>query len=210
MANDQSFSYRLVKISLIILNSLVVIGFTLSLLLIGHHLDSSVVIFVLIIESNFVAAIVGAIRESRPLVLTTGSITLMILLLAAFSRTERTQNTTFTLLYFLAIVMLSYAFSAMLKERQLRGVLGHRSAANGGRQLSAAATAASEAPFAAVIVYDSPAQHSLQVALPMSPHSPLPDSEANNSFKDPPPPYEECPPPKYEDVTTIDNNRPPF
>ncbi|CAG2172900.1 unnamed protein product, partial [Oppiella nova] len=49
MANDQSFSYRLVKISLIILNALVIIGFTLSLLLIGHHLDPPLVIFVLII-----------------------------------------------------------------------------------------------------------------------------------------------------------------
>ena len=50
--NDQTFSYRLVKISLIILNALVVVGLTFSLLLIGHHFDTSVVVFVLIIGKN--------------------------------------------------------------------------------------------------------------------------------------------------------------
>jgi hypothetical protein len=49
MANDQSFSYRLVKISLIILNSLVIVGFAFFLLLVGHVFEPPIIIFILII-----------------------------------------------------------------------------------------------------------------------------------------------------------------
>ncbi|XP_054166485.1 uncharacterized protein LOC128963959 [Oppia nitens] len=206
MASDQSFSYRLVKIALILLNALVIIGLTLSLLLMGHHMDPPVVIFVLIIESNFVAAIVGAIRESRPLVLTTGSVTLIMLLLASFGRTDRSQNATFSMLYFLAIVMLSYAFSAMLKDRQN---YGRRSAGQqrGVRtQITGAADNQSRdsSPFAAVVVYHPPPTVG-HLALPMS-TSQSTSQELSNIMKDPPPPYDDCPPPKYEDIT---NNHKP-
>ena len=67
------------------------------------------------------AAIIGVLRESRITVITTGSVTLILLLLAIFVRNERStppSSSTFSLLYFLAIVMLSFAFSAMLRERQ--------------------------------------------------------------------------------------------
>ena len=133
-------------------------------------------------------------RESRPLVVTTGSVTLIILLLAVFNRPERTQNSTFSLLYFLAIVMLSYAYSAMLKERQesrtIRARVQQQMSANG-QPLDP-----NTCPFTAVVVYHSalnPTANSSQVV-------PRGDGQLVEGFKDLPPPYEDCPPPKYEEV----------
>lgn len=186
MANDQTFSYRLVKISLIILNALVIIGLTFFLLLIGHAFDTAFIIFIVIIGSNFVASIVGVIRESRLTVITTGSITLILLLLAVFNRSDRTQNSTFSLLYFLAIVMLSYAFSAMLKERQ-------QQSSNRRPQSSVVQEFETNGnQFTAVVVYHPPQQLTPLVAS-------VPDE---SEFKDPPPPYfpDDSPPPKYEEV----------
>ena len=140
----------------------------------------------------------GALRESRPLVVTTGSVTLILLLLAVFNRTDRTQNSTFSLLYFLAIVMLSYAFSAMLKEREkFRVVRGRQTqlATINGQSLDT-----NGVPFTTVVVYHSPntAGNGSQVVS----NGCAADQTVIDGFKDLPPPYEDCPPPKYEDVAS--------
>ncbi len=139
------------------------------------------------------AAIIGVLRESRITVITTGSVTLILLLLGIFNRNERTtstSNSTFSLLYFLAIVMLSFAFSAMLKERQQQ-----RDSALG--QQTGQRSDPNSTQFAVVVLPPDPSPQQSFI----SPLIPSANIELNG-FKDPPPPYfsDNSPPPKYEEV----------
>ena len=131
----------------------------------------------------------GAIRESRPLVLTTGCITLALLLMAIFSRQFSTAN----LLYLLAIVMLSFAFCALIQERRLSHEVGSRLR---NRIVARAVPLPQNSdPFNEIVVQNSSSGSTQHV-----------EGQAIDIYKDPPPPYEDCPPPKYEDVANVGTN----
>lgn len=149
-----------------------------------NNLDNFLVII-------FVTAIRGAGRESRPMVLTTGSLTLALLLMAVFSH----QFPTTDLFLLLAIVMLSFAFSALIQERQLyRQTQELRARLRLQTQVLAHNLVENSRPFTSVVI-QSPPQNSTQS-----------DGQSVIVNKDLPPPYEDCRPPKYEDVANVDTN----
>lgn len=206
MAIEDTFGYRFVRISLILLNCLVLIRLISLLLQYSPYLEPTHVLVILFIGSNFMAAIIGTIREHRIAVLLTGTVTLVMFLSLLFTQKDN-KNLNVSLFTLLAIAAHSLIFSEMLKEKQLFSnqrrnldILGHLSDTNSSHTSSRRATS-NHAPLTAVVVYQPPGTNQGQSG-GIFMVDPLIGTDIP---KDPPPSYfsGSCPPPKYEDAINL-------
>ncbi|KAJ6216604.1 hypothetical protein RDWZM_007761 [Blomia tropicalis] len=201
MAIEDTFGYRFVRTSLVMLNCIVLLRLLSLLLQYSHVFEPTFVIFILFIGANFMIAIVGAVREHRVSVILTGSATLIMFLSMIFAAKEN-KGVNIFLLLLLAIAVQSLIFSEMLKERQTlfaqRQNLNYLSNLSGNnRNLNNNST---NGPVAAVVVYQTPGSNRPAGTLFMV------DPEIGSELaKDPPPSYfaSNCPPPKYEDAIKL-------
>jgi len=152
--------------------------------------------------SNFMIAIIGAVREHRVSVILTGSITLIMFLSLIFTAKEN-KGVNIFLLILLAIAVQSLIFSEMLKERQSlfaqRRSLNYISTLNGTSN-NPNNNNSTNGHLTAVVVYQTPGSNRPSGTLFMV------DPEIGNELaKDPPPSYfaSNCPPPKYEDAIKL-------
>ncbi|OTF70738.1 hypothetical protein BLA29_005813, partial [Euroglyphus maynei] len=203
MAIEDTFGYRFVRMSLVLLNCLVLVRLISLLLQYSHVFDPTFVLFILLIGSNFMAAIVGAIREHRILVLVTGSLTLIMFLSLLFTN-KQNKNLNVSLFTLLAIAAQSLIFSEMLKERQIftqRQNLDLWNAATNSVTSQRRHSSTRNGPLTAVVVYQpSGANRGQTGGIFMV--DPILGTELP---KDPPPSYfaASCSPPKYEDAIKL-------
>lgn len=207
MAIEDTFGYRFVRTSLVMLNCIVLLRLLSLLLQYSHVFEPTFVLFILLIGSNFMIAIIGAVREHRVSVILTGSITLIMFLSLIFTAKEN-KGVNIFLLILLAISVQSLIFSEMLKERQTlfaqRRGLNYLS--NLSSQVHSRATgnnnssgATNGSHLAAVVVYQTPGAARPSTLFMVDPEI------SSELAKDPPPSYfaSNCPPPKYEDAIKL-------
>ncbi|KAH7640229.1 hypothetical protein DERF_012895 [Dermatophagoides farinae] len=204
MAIEDTFGYRFVRMSLMLLNCLVLIRLISLLLQYSHIFDPTFVLFILLIGSNFMAAIIGSFREHRITVLITGSLTLIMFLSLLFTNKEN-KNLNVSLFTLLAIAAQSLIFSEMLKERQIfaqRQNLDLWSAATTSSSRRQHTSTTTNGPLTAVVVYQPPGSTNRSQTGGIFMVDPILGTELP---KDPPPSYfaASCPPPKYEDAIKL-------